>query len=102
MPFDPLINKINGRTKRLKKLVVLEKKESNIKVISELFRDEYFTDELNILTENINGFKFYIVENENFVKILDSRNEPQISLNMIALSEEFKTFVNSKNKYIYL
>ncbi|MCL6460830.1 MAG: hypothetical protein I4O51_03045 [Flavobacterium micromati] len=98
MPLDPLINKINGRTKRLKKLVVLEKKESNIKVISELFRDEYFTDELNILTENINGFTFYIVENENFVKILDSRNEPQISLHMIALSEEFKTLLNSKNK----
>jgi hypothetical protein len=26
MPLDPLINKINGRTKRLKKLVVLEAK----------------------------------------------------------------------------
>jgi hypothetical protein len=26
MPLDPLINKINGRTKRLKKEVILEKK----------------------------------------------------------------------------
>jgi len=98
MPLDPLINKINGRTKRLKQLVVLEKKESNIKVISELFKDEYFTDKLNIPTENINGFKFYIVENENFVKILDSRNEPKISFYLAALSEEFKTLLNSKNK----
>ena len=42
MPLDPLINKINGRTKRLKKLVVVEKKESNIKLLSELYDDEYF------------------------------------------------------------
>jgi hypothetical protein len=31
MPLDPLINKINGRTKRLKK--ILEKKELNIKYL---------------------------------------------------------------------
>jgi hypothetical protein len=33
MPLDPLINKINGRTKRLKKEVILEKKELNIKYL---------------------------------------------------------------------
>jgi len=36
MPLVPLINKINGRTKRLKKSVVLEKKEQCIKLIAAL------------------------------------------------------------------
>jgi len=97
MPLDPLINKINGRTKRLKKLIVLEKKESDIKLISELYDDNYFRDNLNIPTENINGFKFYVVENENFIKILDSKNKPQISFYLIVLAVEFKILMDSNN-----
>ena len=97
MPLNPLINKINGRTKRLKKLIVLEKKESDINVISKLFGDNYFRDILNIPTENINGFKFYIVENENFIKILDSKNEPQISFYLAVLAEEFKMLMDINN-----
>jgi hypothetical protein len=34
---DPIINKINGRTKRLKKLVFVEKKRSTLKMISEWY-----------------------------------------------------------------
>ena len=47
MPLNPLINRINGRAKRLKKLMVLKKKESDIKVISKLFGDNYYRDILN-------------------------------------------------------
>ena len=97
MPLDPLINKINGRTKRLKKLIVFEKKEKDMKVISELFNDIHFNNILFISSENINGFKFYIVENENFIKILDSRNEPQISFYLTILAQEFKTIMDIKN-----
>ena len=97
MPLNPVINKINGRTKRLKKLIVLEKKESDIKVISKLFGDNYFRDILNIPTENINCFKFYIVENENFIKILESKNEPQISFYLAVLAEEFKMLMDINN-----
>lgn len=97
MPLDPLINKINGRTKRLKRLIVLEKKESDIKLISELYDDKYFVDNLNIPNENVTGFKFYIVENENFIKILDSKNEPQISFCLTILAEEFKIIMDIKN-----
>lgn len=79
MPLDPLINKINGRTKRLKKLVVLEKKENFIKLISELYNQEYFTVQLGIANDYVNGFKYFIVENENFLKVLESKNEERTS-----------------------
>lgn len=90
MPLDPLINKINGRTKRLKKLVVLEKKENYIKLISELYNQEYFTVQLGIASDYVNGFKYFIVENDNFLKVLESKNEERTSFFMVALAQEYK------------
>lgn len=93
MPLDPLINKINGRTKRLKKLVVLEKKENYIKLISELYNQEYFTVQLEIASDYVNGFKYFIVENENFLKVLESKNEERTSFYMVALAQEYKDII---------
>ena len=90
MPLDPLINKINGRTKRFKKLVVLEKKENYIKLISELYNQEYFTVQLGIARDYVNGFKYFIVENEDFLKVLESKNEERTSFFMVALAQEYK------------
>jgi len=97
MPMDPLINKINGRTKRLKKLVVLEKKENFIKLISELYNQEYFTVQLGIANDYVNGFKYFIVENENFLKVLESKNEERTSFFMVALAQEYKDILNNEN-----
>lgn len=97
MPMDPLINKINGRTKRLKKLVVLEKKENFIKLISELYNQEYFTVQLGIASDYVNGFKYFIVENENFLKVLESKNEERTSFFMVALAQEYKDILNNEN-----
>ena len=97
MELDPLINKINGRTKRLKKLVVLERKEINIKLISELYDNEYFTSILSVPIEYVAGFKYYLVENESFVKILENKNKIEISFYMIPLDAEFKILLNTKN-----
>lgn len=97
MPLDPLINKINGRTKRLKKLVVLEKKENFIKLISELYNQEYFTVQLGIANDYVNGFKYFIVENENFLKVLESKNEERTSFFMVALAQEYKDILNNEN-----
>ena len=97
MPLDPLINKINGRTKRLKKLVILEKKENFIKLISELYSQEFFTVQLGIANDYVNGFKYFIVENENFLKVLESKNEERTSFFMVALAQEYKDILNNEN-----
>jgi hypothetical protein len=73
MPLDPLINKINGRTKRLKKEVILEKKELNIKYLG-AFEEDYFVVFENPF-EYVEGFKYYAVENEKFIVILESKNK---------------------------
>ena len=98
MPLDPLINKINGRTKKLKKLVVLEKKEMNIKLISELYDDEYFTNRLGIATEYVNGFKYYIVENDSFLKVLESKNKEKVSFYLVSLAQDYKALLNEESR----
>lgn len=98
MELDPLINKINGRTKRLKKLVVVEKKEKSIKIISELYDQDYFTIHLGITAEYVSGFKYYLVENEFFLKVLESRVMDKISFYMGVLSQEYGALLKNENK----
>ncbi|MFB0911378.1 MAG: hypothetical protein QMA99_10630, partial [Flavobacterium sp.] len=74
MPLDPLINKINGRTKRLKKEVILEKKELNIKYLGVLFEEDYFVKYLKIPSEYVEGFKYYAVDNDKFTQVLNQKN----------------------------
>ncbi|SHL83215.1 carboxypeptidase-like regulatory domain-containing protein [Flavobacterium xinjiangense] len=98
MPLDPLINKINGRTKRLKKLVVLEKKEEYIKLISELYNEEYLTVKLGIPADYVNGFKYFAVDNERFTAILKSNNKTMSSFLIGELAVKYNEIIASENK----
>ena len=98
MPLDPLINKINGRTKRLKKLVVVEKKEKYIKMISEWYEQEYFTTQLGLPAEYVSGFKYYLVENEFFVKILESKDQEKITFYLVGLAQEYNNLLKSESQ----
>ncbi len=96
MPLDPLINKINGRTKRLKKLVVVEKKGKYIKMISEWYERDYFTTQLGISAEYVSGFKYYLVENEFFVKILESKDQEKITFYLVGLAQDYNNLLKSE------
>jgi hypothetical protein len=98
MPLDPLINKINGRTKRLKKLVVLEKKEENVKLISELYNQEYLTVKLGIPTDYVNGFKYFAVENEKFTAVLKSNNKTMTTFLIGELATKYNEIIASEKK----
>lgn len=98
MPLDPLINKINGRTKRLKKLVVLEKKEEYVKLISELYSQEYLTIKLGIPADYVNGFKYFAVENEKFTITLKSNNKTMTTFVIGELANKYNEIIASENK----
>ena len=98
MPLDQLINKINGRTKRLKKLVVLEKKEEYVKLISELYSQEYLTIKLGIPADYVNGFKYFAVENEKFTITLKSNNKTMSTFVIGELANKYKEIIASENK----
>lgn len=98
MPLDPLINKINGRTKRLKKEVILEKNELNIKYLAILFEEDYFVKYLKIPSEYVKGFKYYAVENEKFIVILESKNKVTTEFLLGELAIKYKEIIACENK----
>jgi hypothetical protein len=98
MALDPLINKINGRTKRLKKEVILEKKELNIKYLGVLFEEGYFVKYLKIPSEYVEGFKYYAVENEKFTIILESKNKVTTEFLLGELAIKYKEIIACENK----
>ncbi|MDG2433424.1 hypothetical protein [Flavobacterium sp.] len=96
MPLDPLINKINGRTKRLKKLVVLEGKLAMIEKLDEYFVQDFYTKKLNIPVDYIEGFKFYIIENNTFVDYLKSNNITMAKFLIIELAVSYNEIIKSE------
>jgi hypothetical protein len=58
----------------LKKEVKIERKEFTINKINSLFDDNYFIESLKIPIEYVNGFKYYIVENNDLVNSITIKN----------------------------
>ena len=69
LQVDPILNAINGRTKQLKKQVAVEKKEHLLVKLDNQFTDNYYIDQLNIDEDYVDGFKYYIINDETFVSI---------------------------------
>ena len=98
MQIDPLINKINGRTKKMKELIEVEKKENNIIQLGYLFEDAYFIDYLKIPSEHINGFKFYLVENEEVASLVEVKDKTKLTSFMSELALKYNEIILSENK----
>ena len=73
LPIDPIINKISGRTKRLKRYIQLEKKESNIIFLEDHF-SEYILTNLNVPKEIFERFMDYLIENEKLQDLIDRKD----------------------------
>jgi hypothetical protein len=98
MPLDPVINKINGRTKKLKENVEVEKKETNIEQLGHFFEEEYYIDYLKIPLEYIRGFKFYLVENPDVRMLLEKKEKSKLTLLMSELALKYNQINLSENK----
>lgn len=98
MQLDPLINKISGRTKRLKANVEIEKKEKNLLQLGYLFDDVYFVQKLQIPQENVNEFKLFAIENREFCIVLNSKNKTSAAFLLGELAAKYKEIISSENK----
>ena len=94
---DPLLNWISGRTKMLKKEVAVEKKESYLKQLENMFSDDYYVSKLKIPLEYVKGFEYYIVDNESFVTMLKSKNVATTTFLMGELAIKYKEIIASEN-----
>ncbi|MDR6764292.1 putative regulator of Ras-like GTPase activity (Roadblock/LC7/MglB family) [Flavobacterium sp. 2755] len=96
--IDPILNKINGRTKMLKKNVQIEKKEIALEKLGALFEDEYFINELKIPSDYISGFKFYLVENEEIMLLLGNKEKAKLKLLIYQQALKYNEIIASEVK----
>ncbi len=96
LPFDPILNAINGRTKSLKKAIIVEKKEFLLEYISNNFEEDYFINKLKIPSDYVQGFKYFIVENEKAVDALNAKNKTLATFLIGELSEKYLELLDKK------
>lgn len=72
---DPLLNFFSGRTAMLKKELIVEGKEFQLRKIENMFEQEYFINKLKIPAEYVKGFHYFLVENNRFVAVLKANNK---------------------------
>jgi hypothetical protein len=89
MSVDGLINSISGRTTMLKKELVVERKELLQAKTSDYFERKYFIETLKIPDEYVDGFLFYIVENEKFVNAMKDKNKTMATFVLSELVVEY-------------
>lgn len=74
-----------------KKIDLLEKTDV-------LFVDEYYTNALNIPSEYIKGFKYYMVENDDFTTLLKSKNKNKIEFMIGQLAIKYIQIIATENE----
>jgi hypothetical protein len=94
---DPLLNWISGRTKMLKKELEVERKESYLKQLEDMFSTDYFVSKLKIPTEYVKGFQYFSIENERFVTVLKSKNMTMTTFLIVELATKYKEIIASEN-----
>ena len=70
--------------------MAIEKKESYLEKIDDLYPDQYYLETLGIEKDYIAGFKYFIVEDAAFIKNLDANNKKELEYTIIELSQEYK------------
>ncbi|AWA28863.1 hypothetical protein HYN48_01475 [Flavobacterium magnum] len=98
MELDPIINAINGKAKRLKKEVLLEKKEMLLSKVNARYTDDYFKTELKIASEYVTGFKYYLVEDADFAETFENGNPERIGIEMARKATDFNAAVSKEKK----
>lgn len=93
---DPIFNFFSGRTAMLKKEVAVEKKEFFMKLLENMFSLDHFVDRLKIPVEYVKGFEYYVVENESFTKILNSKNKTSTEFLLGELAVKYKEIIASE------
>lgn len=95
---DAILNFLSGRTKMLKKGVQVEREIARLEKLDNYFDEAYYTESLGIPKDYINGFKYYIVGDENFAKALDQNNEAELEASIIKLAEKYKGLLADEKK----
>lgn len=86
---DAIINKISGKSKRLRKEVEVERKEAFIQELSDTFEDEFFTNDLKIDKDYVEGFKFFLAEDSEFRKSFHGASDQAFGALLLQKTDQY-------------
>jgi len=89
MPFDPVLNAINGRTKKMKKQVALEKREKLLQNLHNICNANEITNNLKIPEEHINGFLYFVTEDKEVAPLLSLNNKSRAKFRIVVLAQKY-------------
>lgn len=81
-----LYSALSGERHFLKMNVEFEKKETLLKKLQYMFKDDYYTKTLKIPEELIKGFQYYCVEDSEFAKAITLKNKTMTQFLMTNLA----------------
>lgn len=91
----PIINAISGRTKKLKNIVKLERKEALMFNVKAKFSKDLF--ETNPLAEDdIMGYFYFVSDDENFTKICKNKSDLEILIFLKEKLIKYKAILNKE------
>ena len=96
--IDPLFNWLSGRTKQLKKELEVERKEFLQEKIINNFERDYIIQILKIPDDYVDGYIFYVVEDQTLVDAIKARNKTMVSFRLSFLATEYLKLKQIKPK----
>lgn len=86
---DAIINKINGRTDKIKKEIVIERKMDFMDRINNIYSEEDIVREFKVPKEYVKGFVFYVAEDPVFAANMKAQNTTMAKFLMTGLAEKY-------------
>ena len=97
LPIDPILNWISGRTKMLKKEIIVEKREFLLEKLDDFYDGDFFNDTLKIPELYVDGFKYYVVEDADLATALNQKNKTRATFLLGKLAADFNEFLKDEN-----
>lgn len=90
LELDPIFNAINGKTKRLKKEIILERNAKRFQIFQDYISDEELIEQLKIIPDDIVKFRYYVLDDKDFKNLLERRDKSKITFYLIQKYSKFQ------------
>lgn len=93
LQLDPIFNAINGKTKRLKKEILLERNIRKLENFRVFFSEKELVEGLKMNSDEVSEFTYSILDEKEFETLLENRDKSKMQFYLI---EKYSQFKNKK------
>lgn len=98
MPLDPVFNAINGKTKRLKKEIKLERSQKRLEQFKVFFPEEDLSEQVKVHPDEVMEFSYFVLDKAEFIHLLDVQDKNKMLFYLIQMYSQFKNQSQSDEK----